>query len=791
MLSLLPSIDRKLLREARRLKGQVATIAVVLACGIASFVGLRGTYASLERSRIAYYERYRFADVFVSLERAPLAVARRIEALPGVALIESRIVREVSLPIEGMGRPASGRLVSLPAGREPALNALFLRSGRYPEPDREDEVLVLSSFATAHGLQPGHRIPAVINGKLRQLRVVGTVLSPEFVYALRPGAFSDDPKRYAVVWMNRAPLAAAFALEGAFNDLSLRLQPGAVAAEVCAAIDRLLAPYGGNGAIERRDQPSNKILTGELQQLSALAGMVPIIFLGVGAFLVNLVLGRLIALQRTEIAALKAVGYTNRELRRHYLGLVALVLVPGIALGVFGGLGLGHLVVGLYASVFRFPELVFSLSPSLVLVGATISATAAGAGALLAVRAAVRLPPAEAMRPPAPAHYRRGFLERLGVGGLAGPTGMMVIREVQRRPLRTLFSAVGIAGAVALVILGRFGIDSLDSYLEGSLRREQRHDLSVSFMRPVSDRVLRELGAMPGVLRAESMRALPVRIRHEHRSRDSVIIALADDASLRRLIERDGRVLDVPRDGVLMTDKLAEVLGIQIGDRPELEIREGARPRVLPVVAGFVKDSIGLQIYARQGLIATLVREEGPVSSVLLSVDPALRAGIEERLRRAPTVVDVSDLKADVARLRDMNASIMDIWTAVSISLAAAVIFGVVYNNARISLAARSRDLASLRVLGFSIREISTILIAGLSVEVALAIPIGLWLGRLWAVAFMKSVDQETFRWAVWIAPSTYLLAAAVAICAAALSALWVRRSLDRLDLIGVLKTRE
>jgi putative ABC transport system permease protein len=791
---LLRALDRKLLREARGLRGQVATIALVLASGIASFIGLRGTYASLERSRASYYDRYRFAQVFASLERAPEALMRKLEELPGVAVAESRIAREVMLPIEGMARPASGRLLSLPRSGESRLNAVCLRRGRLPAPDREDEVVVLESFASAHGMTPGQRLPVVINGTLRSVRVVGMVLSPEFVYAIRPGALSDDPKRYAILWMNRAPLAAAFELEGSFNEVSFDLQPGATperAAEVRATIDRLLVPYGGNGAYDRQYQASNRILAAELGQLQALAGMVPMIFLAVGAFLVNLVLGRLISLQRTEIAALKAVGYSNRELSLHYLGLVALVLVPGAGLGLLGGWAMGYAVLGLYATVFRFPDLAFELSPSLVTVAIAISAVSAVGGALLAVRAAVRLPPAEAMRPPAPAQYRRSVLERLGLGALAGPSGMMILREVQRRPLRTLLSALGIAGAVALVILGRFGIDSLDSYLEGSLRREQRQDLSVTFARPVSPRALRELQTMPGVRRAEGLRAVPVRLHHGHRSRDSVAMGFAEDASLRRLVERGGKEVAVPADGVLLTGKLGEILGLRIGDRPEVQIREGARPTVRPVVVGFVDEAIGLQVYARQELLSALEGDGGALSSVLLTVDPRLRASIEGQLRRLPAVIDVSDLGADIQRLRDMNASMMDIWTAVSIALAAAVICGVVYNNARIALAARSRDLASLRVLGFSRREISFILIGGLVLEVALAVPIGLWLGRLWAVAFMGAVDQETFRWAVFIAPRTYLLATAVAVCAAALSALWVRRSLDRLDLIGVLKTRE
>jgi len=787
---LIPALDRKLLREVSRLKGQVLTIALVLASGIASFLGLRGTYASLLRSRDVYYDRQRFAHVFALLERAPESIGRRIEGIEGVEAVETRISKEVSLPIEGMERPASGRLLSLPASGEPATNAIYLRSGRLPERD-SDEVVVLESFADAHGLYPGQRLPAVINGKLRRLRVVGVALSPEFVYALRPGAIADDPARYAILWMCRSTLAAAYQLEGAFNDVSLLLQPGASEAAVRAAVDRLLVPYGGNGAVGRKYQVSNRILEGELGQLQALAGMVPMIFLGVAAFLINLVLSRLITLQRPEIAALKAIGYTNGELRRHFAGLVAVVLLPGSMLGLIGGWALGRIVLGMYAGVFRFPDLQFELSGSEVAAGILGSACAGLVGALLAVRAAVRLPPAEAMRPPSPALYRRSILERIGLQALAGASGMMILREVQRRPLRTLLSSVGIAGALALVILGRFGLDSLEGYLEGSLRREQRQDLAVSFANPVSPRALRELAAIPGVVKVEGIRAMPVRLRFEHRTRDTVLIGMAPGSTLRRLVERRGREVPVPADGILVTKKLGEVLGLGVGDRPEVEIREGARPVVRPVVAGFVDESVGLQIYARSDLVAGLEGDSGALGSVNLSVDPRKRAAVEERLRRLPKVIDVSDLRADIERLRDMNASMMDIWTTVSILLAATVIFGVVYNNARIALAMRSRELASLRVLGYSRREISAILIGSMSIEVAIAIPLGLLLGRAWAVMFMQSIDQEQFRWKVFVAPSTYLLATAVGLLAAAVSALWVRRNLDKLDLIAVLKTRE
>lgn len=788
----LPALDRKLLREVTHLKGQIATIALVLASGITCFVALRGTYSSLEWSRETYYDRTRFAEVFARLERAPESTARRIEALPGVALVQTRVAKEVSLPIEGLDRAAYGQIISLPTHGEPATNALHLESGRLPESGHDEEVVVLGSFARAHGFGPGHRLPVVINGTLRNLRVVGIAQSPEFVYAIRPGALADDPKRYAVLWMDRTVVASAFQLGGAFNDLSLRLQPGASEAGTLAAVDRILSPYGGLGAIGRKNQTSNRILTGELSQLGALAGMVPLVFLGVAAFLINMVLARLITLQRTEIATLKAVGYTNGEIARHYLGLVAVVMVPGALLGVAGGWWLGRIVLRLYEGIFRFPDLVFRLTPGLVMSAVLISTAAAVLGALFAVRSAAKLPPAEAMRPPTPARYRRGLAARLGLGPIAGASGMMVLREVERRPLRTALSSIGIGGAVALIILGHFGVDSLNNYLEAMFRREQRQDLAVAFARPADPRVVTQLASMPGVITAEGIRAVPIRVRHEHRMRDSVLMGLPSEATLRRLVARAGHEVPIPDDGVLVTTALGKILGLAVGDRLEIEVLEGDRRLVRPVVAGFVDESVGLQVYARTGVVSSLEGDLGAVSSALLRVDPSLRTSVEDQLRRSPRVIDVSDVAADVQRLRDMNGAAMDIWTLVSITLAACVIFGVVYNNARIALATRSRELATLRVLGLSRAEISSILIAGLAIEVVLAIPVGLFLGRGWAeLFFTRAVDQETFRFQVLIESRTYLLAALVALLAAAASALWVRRSLDRLDLIGVLKTRE
>lgn len=785
------ALDRKLFRETWRLKGQIFTIALVLASGIVCFVSLGGTYASLASAQESYYDRTRFGHVFARAERVPEQVARRIEALPGVETVQTRVVAEATVPIEGMQRPAYARVLSVPAHQAPLNNALSLVRGRLPEAGSADEVVVLEAFALAHGIEPGQRIPVVIDGRLKRLRAVGVALSPEFVFAVRPGAMTDDPKRFAALWMERNALAASLNLEGAFNDVTLRLSPGTAEKPLIDALDRLLEPYGSNGATPRRDQLSHRIVSQELSQLEMLSTMIPAVFLAVAAFLVNLVLARLIRLQRGEIATLKAIGYRNSKIARHYLGLVLVVMVPGALLGVAGGYWLGRSVLGLYAHSYRFPELIFRPPVALIAVAVLVSTASALAGALGAVRGAIKLQPAVAMQPPTPARYRRSAIERFGLGSLFGPNGMMIVREQLRRPVRTLLSSLGVAGAVSLLILSHFAWDSLLAYFEGTFRREQRQDVAVIFARPVSPRVVGELRQLRGVDVVEGLRAVPVRIRHEQRARDSVIMGVPAGAKLRRLIGKGGQEVPLPADGVLLTRTLGEVLGLRIGDRATLELRDGEHRSVLAIVAGFVDEAIGLQIYAESGTLAALEADSGAVSSVLLKVDARELARVHAVLRRSPQVIDVSEIQSDMQRLLDLNASVMDVWTLVSILLSASVVFGVVYNNARIGLAARGRDLASLRVLGFRRREVSTILLGSQAIEVAIAIPIGLALGVLWARQFMSSVDQETFRWVVVVTPRTYLLSIAVTLLAAAASALWVRRSLDSLDLVSVLKARE
>ncbi|MGB7478215.1 MAG: hypothetical protein WBM26_18495, partial [Polyangiales bacterium] len=293
-------LDRKLLRDLMRLKGQALTIALVVAVGVANYITLRSAWRALGDSKAAYYEQYRFGDVFARVKRAPDSVTDRLGDVRGVASVYPRIVEEVLLPIDGMLTPAHGQIISLPSQGRPPMNDVYVKSGRFPEPGRGDEVLIYEPFANEHALRPGSTIPAILNGKLHELIVVGLAISPEYVFAIEPGGITSDDERFAPMWMSGTSVAAAFQMEGAFNDVVVRLEPGANEKAVLIAIDRILELYGGLGAYGRDLQISNSILEGEIAQIEAEVVFLPGAFLAVAAFLLNVVFSRMVTMQRGQ-----------------------------------------------------------------------------------------------------------------------------------------------------------------------------------------------------------------------------------------------------------------------------------------------------------------------------------------------------------------------------------------------------------------------------------------------------------------------------------------------------------
>lgn len=787
------ALDRKMLRDLTLMWGQALAIGAVIACGVATFVMSLSTLRSLQHSQQTYYERYRFAHVFAQLKRAPNTLADRIAEIPGIARVDPRVVEEVTLDVPGMKEPAVGRLISIPAIHQPILNNLHLRRGRYIEPGRAGEVLVGESFAESHGFEPGDKVYAVINGSLEELRIVGIVLSPEYVLQIQGGSILPDTERFGVFWMGYDELASAFDMDGAFNDVTVSLMRGANEDEVIRRLDDLLARYGGVGAYGRSEQLSNRYLSDEIKQLKSMGMIAPSIFLGVAAFLLNVVLSRMISTQREQIAALKAFGYTKWEVGFHYLKLVLVISVVGAVAGTAVGAWMGRHMTQMYTEFYKFPMLNFELDAPVIISALVVSAVSAGAGTFFAVRSAVKLPPAEAMRPEPPANYRPTVVERWGLQRLIPHAMRMILRHMERRPLKAVFSVLGIAMAQAVLILGNYGVDSLDYVIQFMFTTSQRQDMTVTFVQPLSSRVIHEIDHLPGVIRSEVFRSVPTRMRFAHRSRRVAIMGLSSDGGSRlyRLLDTKECPVGLPSEGMMLSRKLAEVLGAEVGDRVRVEVLEGDRMvRDVPIT-GLIRDMGGLNAYMYAPALHRMLREDRSISGAFLQVDRNQQDELYLTLKNTPMVAAVNIKAADIESFEKTVAENLLKMQTFMVLFAGIIAFGVVYNSARISLAEWSRDLATLRVIGFTRREISVILLGELGVLTLLAIPVGCGIGYAFAWGSSLSLDTEVYRIPLVIDTATYSFATVVVLVATLFSGLVVRRNLDRLDLVSVLKTRE
>jgi putative ABC transport system permease protein len=784
-------LDRKLWRDLRRIKGQAIAVALVMACGLAMMIATRSLIHSLDSTRQEYYEANRFAEVFAAFKRAPNSLAARIAAISGVAAVQPAISVQATLDIPQLDEPASGLIRSLPESGSPQLNRLFLRSGRWLSAQARGEVLVGEAFAEANQLEPGDTIAMLLNGKRQRLRIAGIVLSPEFIFMSRPGTALPDDRTYGVFWMRYKELATAFDLDGAFNFLSLTLAPGAAERPVITELDRLLTPYGGRGAFGRADHPSHIRLSDEIRTLNVLSIAFPLVFLSVAAFMTNAVLLRLLSLQREQIAILKAFGFTNREIVAHYLKFAFVIVALGTLLGGGGALALGRHLTGLYHVFFRFPQLAFRPDVAIFPMAFLVAAAAAIVGVLSAVRRAARLPPAEAMRPEPPANYRPALVERTGIAHLLSHTFRIAVRNLERRPFQALFTVTGLALATGILIVPNAFRDGVAEILDFQWDVVQRQDLSVGLVEPGSVRVRHLFRQLPGVLAVEPTRQAAVRLSFRHQRRQLGILGLPSGGLLNRVIDDQYLQIPLPPAGLVVSKKLAQILGAHPGDDLVVEALEGKRPVRTVRLAGLAEDFSGLAAYMNLRALNRLLDEGDVITAASFTIDAAHRGEFLRALKDIPRVSWVAIKESMRENFRHSTAQSIGTFQRIYLIFATVVAFGVVYNNARISLAERARELATLRVIGFSRREVGAVLLTELVILALIAVPLGLALGTGFAAGIVGQINTETVRVPLVLTASNYAFAVLVVLVASTLSALVVLRKLNQLNLVGALKAPE
>lgn len=787
----LSPLDRKLMRNLWRMKGQAAAIGLVIALGVLVLVMMDGLVNSLQETRRAYYERYRLAEIFAPVKRAPEHILKDIAEIPGVAVVEGRVKGSALINLPDVVVPVPTQAVSLPDFRSPRLNDVFLSEGRRINPAEEDEILLLESFAKAHELSPGDELSATMNGARRTFRIAGIAQSPEFLYSTPPGEMVPDDGRFAVIWMSNKALSAAYDLEGSFNEALLTLARGANLPAVLDAVDRRLESYGGVGAYSIEDHMSDRFIREEINGLKVSSQSIPPLFLAVAAFLLNIVIARMIQAEREQIGLLKAFGYSSREVAGHYLKFILAIAAGGAIVGCLLGVLAGHSLVDVYLTYYKFPFLVFQVDPRAFVIGFSVSVLAASAGGVLVLRKVFALTPAVAMSPPAPADYSRSVGFGKILKAILDQPSRMVVRRLVRQPGRSAAAVLSIAAGMALSVAMLGVMSGFDQAVDLNFYVVDRSDATVSLVEPFGDKTIYELQRMQGVIEVEPFRSVPAVLRNGLHSYRGGINGLVANPRLNRAVDDGMRAIFVREDGVILAKPLADILHIQPGENLMIEVREGRRPVLEVPVVGIAKTLLGSPAYMEIGALNRALKEPNRVTGAYLRIDSDSSDALYRRIKDMPAVAGVS-LKSEARiafqKVLDTGAGAI---RYVMAAIAGIITFGIIYNSARIAFAERARDLASLRVLGFTKGETAFVLLGELAVITLLALPLGSWLGYYLSYAVSQGFSTDLYQIPAMVVPESYGTAALAVLIASAISGWLVKRDIDRIDLVSALKTRE
>lgn len=788
------ALNRKLMRDLLGSMGSLISVVVIIAIGTGSFVGLGSTQRILEASQAAYYRDYRFADFWVDVKKAPLTAIERIAQMPEVSALDARVVFDVILDLPGQVRPLAGRLISTPQrGFERTLNAVCLIRGSGFSDDRDEEVIISEAFAEAHHLDIGDRVGVILNRKRESFVIVGTAISPEYVYMVRGlGDLVPDHEHFGILYVKDRYAREVLGFKDACNQIVGRVVPTALAHldTILDRIDRKLSPYGVLEVTPRRRQASHRFLTDEIAGLAVSATIMPAIFLGVAALVLNILMIRLTQRQRATIGTLKALGHSNRSIMLHYISFGVVVGIVGGLCGAVLGVSLAYWMIEIYKGFFQFPGFVLRTYPDLVLIGVAISVGFALVGTIRGVLEAIRLQPAEAMRQKPPERGGAIVLERWPwLWQRLGFRTHMALRSVFRNRVRTVTAIIAAALSTAIVFMGLATYDSFMYLVDHQFEKVTHSDVDIGMRDEKSLRVLLESRDLPGVDYAEAMFGLRCDLRHGRNARRIAISGLSPGHRLTTPMSADEKPIYIPSDGIVLSQKLAEILDARVGDTLELTPVRGRRKTRDVRVASIVESFLGLACYADVRYLSSVVGESLAVNAVQLAVDESQRPALYRRIKELPNAQGLgvrADTKLNIEKTL-IETSVFSI--GLMVLFAGIIAFGSTVNNALIEIGDRIREISTFRVLGYKPGQIAGILfrqsMVTFGVGLVLAFPLGYAMTELIAAAY----DSELYRMPVIIRPGVVILTVGLAlsfVLAAQGIVYWQIKKLDWLEGVKV-----
>jgi putative ABC transport system permease protein len=780
---------RKLFRDLKTMGMQIFTIALLIMGGLSVLVSSWSSYQSLKSAKEYFYREFHYADLFADVIRAPESVVRQIVNFAGVEKAEPRIIKDGLVEVGNQVEPALGRFVSWNENQQ--INLIYLRKGRMPQRSSQLEVVVHEAFADAHKLKIGDFLKIQIGGKQKRLLISGVGLSPEYVYALSPVAPLPDDKHFGVFWVHYQDLQAMTGLEGSMNAVQIKTVQGSSINDIKSRLDKLLSPYGNMLSYDRSKQLSNVFVDDEIRQQRVIAMVMPTIFLSVAMYILNIILSRLIALHRAQIATLKALGYSDWELTFHYFQLVTVILIIGIVPSIIAGAWIGNWYASMYKEFFRFPKIDFNLSVAAVSLSILAGLVPGWLGAARALNKVFLMRPAEALRPPSPPQYQKGIFEKIGKSLKLNLFSKMILRSLLFRPLRLILSIIGMSLSLAILINGSFWTDVMDSILDRQFQQMNREDLTIRFIHPREKSVVNEIKKIPGVIMIEGERTMPVRLKFKNITKEISVISRESNAGMSRMLDEKGRPVKTVEGGILLSRYFEDQYKIQKGDVLSLKALQGLQNEFSVPVMGFSDDLIGQSAYAQKHDLHMWLKESEVYDTVKLKIDPKFAESIYVALKSRPEVAGITIRELLLKSFTTTVADMILTFTFILYIFAVAIAGAVMYNSAHIAFSERGWELASLRILGFNVGSTFEILFVDIGMQVLLSLIPGLAFGFGLSYLSTLLIHNDTFKFPFIIDSSTYAAAVLVILSTFFVSGYFLYRQVKALDFSEALKARE
>lgn len=780
-------LDIRLLRLIKNSKGQFISITVTIILALTIYVSFSMVADNLNNSISQYYDATNFGDVFVEVSRIPKAGIDKLHSIDGVELAQGRISEDVPLRVEDPDEKVNVRIVSIPK-EDYKINDLFTIEGENLGEDPNTAV-VLQQFFNAREIKLKDTITPYIGGREYNLDVIGVVGSPEYIYLMEnEQTLLPAPEKFGVIYVNEEFAQSALGYQGSYNEVMIKIKDSHIN-RIDTIVDEIedeLDKYGVRRSVKREDQLSHSMMMQEVEQLDQMATSITIMFLIVAGVIINVMLSRIVKNDRMSIGVMKALGYSNLNILSHYTKYSILIGLVGSIVGIILSIPLSSLFTELYIMYMNIPLFKMKVYYIYFVYGILLTSIFCIISGLMGARSVIKILPADSMRPEAPKAGGRIWLEKIKfIWNRISFSRKMVIRNIMRTKRRAAFLVIGIALTYAITIVPVFMSNVWDNLFTLQYGQLQTMDYNIDFATPMNDNVLVDLSKIVDIDYIEPKAEVGLELRRGWRKKAVSVIGLERDTELYNFKTPSGNEIKLPKNGILLSQILADSLGVGIGDEITIKNYIPGQDNESIEVKGIIEQYLGSNAYVSIETMNSILGERDVITGAILNSDDEVVTKLQD-VKNIRQIQSVEDMKNSILEFMDMIIASMGIMMLFGGILG----FAIVYNITIISISERKREFSSLRVLGFDKKEIYKLITRENGIMTVLGIILGVPLGYGMCVGIASSISTDIFAIPVILGPESYIITAIATVIFVVIAQLATIRKIHNLDFMEALKDR-